>query len=244
MKVSPGLQREQDKLPGLDSLQHRSQTLSQDQLYAFKLNLDFDPGARLVADLGCCSPSGDVRFSLQVSLQEKLGAAMPRPPFNDRRVDAWNQPPTRPREDSNGIHQIFASKISSVAEARQSLEFSPSFTPSKERQAIEGKTQEFLKKSQLETQRRLHQQMARRRISNHLAGLASHEQAEIRPVPVKSERVSPQADEVAEADSAHRPGEERGDRLRQGEPHAEHQGQVLEADRLRRGRPRGLHSRR
>lgn len=97
---------------------------------------------------------------------------------------------------SRNTYCLLQSKISSVDEAKSNLEFSPSFTPSKERQEIDSKTHTFLKNSQLETQKKL-QLLNRRKASDQLAGLSGFESQGLKPIQVKSEAVSPEPNQVS-----------------------------------------------
>lgn len=198
VKISPAFEKEMDRMPKASTLCSKVYELKRDQLYSFRLDVDDD--SAVVSKLCLCPQSQSFTCTAVLHrleeqnldpieiLPKTLGNAAPeKKHYPEELLDEWTS-----------HYQMLRSHISSVLEARPSLEFSPSFTPCEERQAINEYIDEFLRKSHLETKSRLAIRLKRKleqQTSNEKPN-SLEDAGVIKPVLVKSETVSPSAEEV------------------------------------------------
>lgn len=192
VKMCPGFVQEIEDLPGISSLHTSPLEMKTDMLYSFKLDAQEDITVlnkltfnAFTQKFGCLSTAVSAAQSTGTFNPVKLRLAEAHKDLvQKRRADSWA---------SN--HQMLQSHISTIAETRQSHEISPSFTPCKQRQMISQETEAYLKKSQLAIEKRL--TVMKKRKGEQESGLASiFKGTSIRPLPVTSEKVSPNTNEV------------------------------------------------
>lgn len=159
-KLWSGHKKELSSFPTLSSLYNTTKDLQKDCLYTFKLDHNQDSVSRLLLKLR------DNVFSLEPaalidSADSDSVKTTPRQTVKDICLNVPDTPDSPPRLPWECRQQSKPSLLQShcytVLESAAEQEFSASFTPSKQRQEICREVEEYLLKSQLQTERRLAQ---------------------------------------------------------------------------------------
>lgn len=159
-KLWSGHRKELNSFPSLTSLYKTTKDLQKDCLYTFKLDHSQDSVSKLLLRLR------DNVFSLEPSPLIESGdsdSIKTTPKHQARDIslvmpDTPNSPPRLTRDSRyQSRPSLLQSHCHTVLESAAEQEFSASFTPSKQRQEICREVEEYLMRSQLQTERRLAQ---------------------------------------------------------------------------------------
>ena len=198
LKMAPALEKKMKTMPAFSSLCNQSMELKKNEIYSFKLDVEGDMS--VWSKLALCPKEETFSCSASLlNLQQQVLAPLGYFPQEEEKARPMHQHSGNQTANNwTTDFQLLKSHISSVAEACLSQEISPSFTPSKERQAVDRQTQAFLENARLTTQQRLaklDKLRQEKELGNSLM-CSDWPGSHIKPVLVKSGSVSPNTDEV------------------------------------------------